>query len=96
MILIDAIELKKKSFRYETNCGQKFLKTVLVKDIDNAPTVDAMPVVHGHWIKKDDYIGTKYECSVCGHKDSKTTAIRGHYCWFCGAKMDEEADDETN
>ena len=43
MILIDAIELKKKSFRYETNCGQKFLKTVLVKDIDNAATVDAVP-----------------------------------------------------
>ena len=60
------------------------------RDVDSLPTVDAVPVVHGHWIRKSDYIGVKYECSVCGHKDSKTTAIRGHYCWFCGAIMDGE------
>lgn len=82
MRLIDADELKKKSFRYETNCGQKFLKTVLVKDIDNAPTVDAFPVVHGYWI------GKGYdECSVCGRLELGRT----NYCPYCGAKMNGES-----
>lgn len=53
------------------------------------PVVDAVPVVHGHWVEINSPIKTEYECSVCHKKDSKSTAIRGHYCWYCGAKMDE-------
>lgn len=53
--------------------------------IDDAPTVDAEPVRHGHWIKseKSDY---EWECSACGYglSDYRTT-----YCYDCGAKMDE-------
>lgn len=31
----------------------------------------------------------EYECSICGHHDNKHTAIRGHYCWYCGSKMSD-------
>lgn len=58
-------------------------------DLINEPTVDAKIVMHGHWNEIRFPIKTEYECSVCHRHDSKFTAIRGHYCWYCGAKMDE-------
>ena len=62
------------------------------EDINNAPTVDAVPVVHGHWIvienkeNRDDYY--KMECSVCGN-NIWSVASEEWYCCKCGAKMDE-------
>lgn len=54
------------------------------------PTID--PVRHGHWIITEDAFGRKFGvCSECGNKDNVTTAVLGHYCWFCGAKMDQNA-----
>ncbi len=45
---------------------------------------------HGVWIeKKNGICGIGYECSCCGHSDNKHTAFKGHYCWYCGAVMDE-------
>ena len=55
-----------------------------------APTIDAVSVVHGEWIKNAD---GNYECSECH------VAIRGKdkpiypFCAWCGAKM-KGADDE--
>ena len=55
-----------------------------------APTIDAVNVVHGEWIKNAD---GNYECSECH------VAIRGEdkpiypFCAWCGAKM-KGADDE--
>ena len=44
----------------------------------------------GIWIERKNDLGIReYECSVCGHRDNKHTAIRGHYCWYCGSKMDD-------
>lgn len=51
------------------------------KAIDNAPTVD--PIKHGHWIECKDY--HSWECSVC----HTWSVVGGHYCDWCGAKMDE-------
>lgn len=57
--------------------------------LDEAPTVDAEPVVHGHWI--DD--GVWDVCSVCGRAFLKVH-LNGNptfnYCPNCGAKMNEE------
>lgn len=57
--------------------------------ISDAPTVDAVPVVHGHWIKigSQDSI-RNMKCSICceevfGDVDTEK------YCFNCGAKMDE-------
>lgn len=57
--------------------------------LDNAPTVEAEPVRHGHWkITDRDVMGcNEYTCSVCGHDTEGWKAT--HYCENCGAKMDE-------
>ena len=56
--------------------------------IDNAPTVDAVEVVHGRWEKRklivfdDEMVG--YRCSKC----NTTWDAETNYCPNCGAKMD--------
>lgn len=63
-------------------------------EIDNASTIEAEPVRHGHWIEKDGFDGdTYYDCSACGHS---WVTIEGtpqdnemNYCPYCGAHMDE-------
>ena len=65
-----------------------------------APTVDAVPVRHGHWIM-NEY--DELYCSVCGDiasLDSGEYFYRGNirfddsfYCPNCGAKMDEEVNE---
>lgn len=61
--------------------------------IRNAPTIDAEPVRHGHWI--DD--GVWDVCFVCGRAFLKVH-LNGNptfnYCPNCGAKTDEEAEHE--
>lgn len=85
MRLIDADKLK-MNFDIvirDENVGCSF------KMIDKQPTVDAEPVRHGKWIKEKPMIGgAYYRCSVCGNTENKHTAVKGHYCWFCGARME--------
>ena len=50
--------------------------------LDEAPTVDAVEVVHGRW--KEGYLIHKYGCSCCGVRQDKISP----YCPSCGAKMD--------
>lgn len=56
--------------------------------IENAPTIEAEPVKHGHWIlrKADSGFHTDCVCSECKRKH----AIGWDYCPNCGAKMDAE------
>lgn len=67
--------------------------------IDDAPTIDAVEVVHGHWEtdKEDIAWGNplkKKRCTNCGkrpHFDKvKWEFILSDYCPNCGAKMDGE------
>ena len=95
--LIDANALKERAIRVSTvkRLGNKvhcYIKAVGTHEIDKAPTVDAVEVVHGRWIEKVDMVESYladctevfYECSVC------ETANIGEspYCPNCGAKMD--------
>ena len=59
-----------------------------IKKIPKGIIVDVAPVVHGRWIEKSaPAIKTYFECSHCGAHENKHTAIKGYYCWRCGAKM---------
>lgn len=61
--------------------------------IGKLPAVDVAPVVHGQWIEKTAPEGCRYfECSNCGAHENRHTAIKGYYCWRCGAKMDGGAE----
>lgn len=64
-------------------------------------TVDAVPVIHGQWIIRDNP-GTgwyRVTCSECGEDVTSTAPCIGFfpnakvvwdYCPYCGARMDEE------
>ena len=53
--------------------------------IENAPTVDAVEVVHGRWEQMGE---ADYKCSVCGFRFTSGDPIAMfNYC-RCGAKMD--------
>ena len=56
--------------------------------IHSAPTIDAAPVVHGHWITRYDgpYKQARKYCSACG-KHSGLIKERP-FCPNCGARMD--------
>lgn len=61
------------------------------EQIDNAPTVDAVPIVYGHWekvipTKSAAKWSTKVACSMC-HKIGYT---RFRFCPNCGANMEEQ------
>ena len=68
-------------------------EAVDVDDIDDAPSIDAMEVVHGQWLPiycGDRLVGGK--CSVCG-KFKKLSSMKMLYeqykfCHKCGSKMD--------
>ena len=68
----------------------------IAKVINEAPTVDAEPVRHGRWIPVEDDDMFCY-CSECGTHEYKETieVLHYDYCPYCGAKMDEENDNET-
>ena len=65
--------------------------------VEDMPAVDAVPVVHGRWVKMTgmmppEYHG-HYECSECqwhmkGLRNSWTREEELDYCPHCGAKMD--------
>ena len=63
------------------------------KLIEDAPTVDAVEVVHGRWLGWGKSGTPTYEnygtCSVCG-EDAEIYTEHRNYCPNCGAKMDED------
>lgn len=101
MRLIDADALKTKiqkikaealehGFAPESVCGD-----ILLNFLDNAPTIEAKPVVHAHW--KGGMV-TPLHCSNCGEKALGTyfeEEFMSNYCPYCGAQMDfSEVKDE--
>lgn len=58
----------------------------LIRLLEKAPTVDAVPLVHGRWNNMDGY-KTRKVCSECGW-DVPEYGKFYSYCPNCGAKMD--------
>ena len=85
--LIDANALKIHRMH---NAGANHpLDVAYRKDIDNAPTVDAVEVVHARNLRADS--PSLFECSECGWSDCDTytgDTAEYNYCPNCGAKMD--------
>ena len=63
-----------------------------VDAIENAPAVDAVPVVHGRWILLDECSNEGFYCSRCHkkvyRKDYANQKVKSNYCPNCLAKMD--------
>ena len=68
----------------------KLLSVITV--VDNAPTVDAQPIIHAEWkqINKNEVnVIPQWKCSECG-AEFKCFDMDFEFCPNCGAKMDEE------
>lgn len=107
MKLIDADELEKvwtiaSPEPYSTDAAE------VLDSIRGAPTVDAVPVVHGRWesVKNPKWPAYSHDkCSICGWQNTRNALCyeegrRGwhslNYCPNCGAKMDGGNSDEAD
>ena len=87
--LIDANALR-KGLREAAMERDVSLRDVLTT-IDLFPTIDAVPVVHGRWVRSVEDLRHHIEydmCSVCGFKYGGIGVEHFRYCPNCGAKMD--------
>lgn len=100
---IDAEILKKDISKYRKSLKPEYimkLTDAMLKDIEDIvseqPTVDAVPVVHGHWVSEINSYGetTAWHCSNCYERTGFFTTGQSNYCPECGAKMDEKSTEE--
>lgn len=71
---------------WETN-GEYGKQTVMaVDDLRYLPTVDAVKVVHAHFVS----CKTGIKCSNCGAREKNSAWCTHKYCYKCGAKMYNE------
>lgn len=57
-----------------------------IKELINAiPAADVAPVVHGRWVRKNEWT---FVCPNCDYVDAYPFDDRYNYCPNCGAKMD--------
>lgn len=66
------------------------LAAKVLRGVEDAPTADVAPVVHGRWIPHDRVFGDDFlVCSKCQFvSEDRSTRRYYHYCPHCGAKMD--------
>ena len=104
---IDADELKKKladelsDALGETDFtdGLQHGLKLAIELAEETPIADAEPIRHGHWEKsKDD--NDRWRCSRCGNVYIGFNGIHStfaeicYYCPNCGAKMDDEVEED--
>lgn len=94
--LISRKALTEKAWEADTQCG--YVQVVDVGDIEDAPVVDAAPVVHGRWGEYESFPLTPSlngcPCSVCKTHFSPSSIIVMKYCPNCGAKMNGGNDND--
>ena len=84
--------LEHKTYLFDLSNGPKVC--VHIEDIETAPAVDAVPVVHGRWDDSGRYRfpggRLAVRCTECGCAltASEFKLNRWNYCPVCGAKMD--------
>ena len=68
--------------------------------IDKQPTADVQEIKHGHWIMHEEWFEDEPKprmvkaCSVC-KQSIKSNHDALNFCINCGAKMDEEINNES-
>lgn len=87
MRLIDANALLKNNYVIVRGEDGEMVAGQFIDIIREAPTIDAVEVVHGRWVYEKTYQGMKYVCSECGEIPE---CFEPNYCPNCGAKMDGE------
>ena len=93
MRLIDADDLHVDYLFPSTTTMTKCYEYVSKAQINNAHTIEAVPVVHGRWVKQNPLVDTE-ECSHCGY-NIVSTELETPFCPWCGASMKMEGNDES-
>lgn len=93
MRLIDADELAVTYCEIDNQYhSEPWILDDILAFLNDAPTIEATPVVHGRWEKNepDKHGNRKPKCSECGEYPLSwwSEYIRCSYCPNCGAKMD--------
>lgn len=97
MRLIDAdalnAEMYRKSFEVDDgrnvwNSGLWIRYKIFEEAIRDAPTIDAVLIRSGNWIRKDD--GHLLQCEFCNRHIREPFGYMFKYCPNCGANMMEE------
>lgn len=94
MRLIDADELDFGKYEGIPLIEDKLVRlNDVTKELKSAPTIDAVPVVHGRWEfpifeDEEDGLDPRVKCSECGCIEA--ALAKWNYCPNCGAKMDAE------
>ena len=96
MRLIDADELAERLWRFELGTREQVAGLVATM-----PTIEAEPIRHGHWI--ECLTSDHWKCSKCGDRapiywdgeNMNYAEWLAPYCPNCGAKMDEEVQDDS-
>ena len=79
----EAFETDSDMQRWDSGCWIRY--KMFENAIDNAPTIDAVPVEHAKWINPTRVPDSMLsECSACGFDTGSCTF---NYCPNCGAKM---------
>ena len=88
--VMDFVGNEREHMQFEKDCKQNCMWY-----ISEAPTIDAVPVRHGRWIRMEQlypellgYSSYIFECSECGYSDEHSENLDVPWCWHCGAKMD--------
>ena len=84
MKILKPIEDSRDMFFHDSGINAAITGAILATR--NAPTIDAVPVVHGRWVNQDNTY-TRYRCSVCNMQNCEA---HYKYCPNCGARMDGE------
>lgn len=56
-------------------------------EVEKAPTIEAVPVVHGEWMLRHIGAGHMWECSVCHKRPDIYVKNDTNFCPNCGADM---------
>lgn len=87
--LIDGSKLEKLiRENYDLNYGETLINPrEFMYLVENAPTIEAVPVVRGH-VAKSNISKTEYMCSACCSDIDRDSV----YCKYCGARMDGDSE----
>ena len=98
MTLIDAKKLIKAILDFpdcENGYSDTYDKEYIISEVEAQPTVDAVPVRHGRWIKEyltstGGGVYSVYRCSECEHT-YQDIGYHFNWCPNCGCMMDGES-----
>ena len=86
LIIRKALMKYMRDYKWEFALNSDFSKAIEMVDVQ--PAVEAVPVVHGEWIRvpsSDMATGRAYECSNC--KKMRYGSFLPPFCQMCGADM---------